>query len=154
MKRLGLTILLGFASGFGFGLTPDDAFADQLITSAEAALPALPDSGLTMRGITRGPAIEQVEPEPAGKSVTSPLSLKIKFTARNNAEIDKDSVKVTYVKSPSVDLTARVKSHLTPDGIEMKQADVPPGTHVIRIDLKDTQGRASTAIIKLSVTGK
>ena len=108
---------------------------------------------MTMRGITRGPAIEQVSP-PEAKSVTSPLPLKINFLARNNASIDKDSVKVTYIKTPAVDLTPRVKPSLTPEGIDMKQAEIPPGTHVIRIDVKDSQGRATTAMIKLSVEKK
>jgi hypothetical protein len=130
------------------------AAADQLITEAEAALPTSPDSALNIRGITRGPAIEQVAPAPEAKNLKSPLPLKIKFTARNNASIDKDSVKITYLKVPSVDLTARLKAHLTSDGIDMSQAEVPPGTHIIRLDVKDTQGRASTAIIELSVTGK
>ena len=136
---------------FGMALAlAGPAAAEELITPAEAALPSPADAGLTLRGITRGPAIEQIEPAPDAKSV-SPVSLKVTFTARNNASIDKDSVKITYLKSPAVDLTTRLKSHLTENGIEMSKADVPPGNHVIRIDLKDLQGRASTAMIKLSV---
>jgi hypothetical protein len=151
MRRRLLLLMLGLTL---LGPSAGRAVAEELITPAEAALPAPADAGLILRGITRGPAIEQVEPEPEAKALTSPLSLKVRFTARNNATIDKDSIKVTYLRSPSVDLTVRLKGHVTPDGIEMDKADVPPGIHVIRIDLKDTQGRASTAMIKLSVTGK
>ncbi len=150
MVRLRGTIV--FAAVLGFGLAAAGAAsAEQLITPAEAALPTPPDLGLTLRGITRGPAIDQVEPAPDAKEVASPLPLKITFSARNNASIDPASVKVTYIKSPSVDLTARMKAYVTPDGIDMKQAELPPGNHVIRIDLKDSQGRASTTTIKLSV---
>ena len=81
----------------------------------------------------------------------SPLPLKIKFQTRNNVPIDKDSIKITYVRSPNVDLTGRIKAHIGDDGIEMKAAEVPPGTHVIRIELKDQQGRSTTGTIKLSV---
>jgi hypothetical protein len=151
MQRPVLTMLFGLGLGLGSLSTPGVAYAELLITAAEAALPVPPDSGLTLRGITRGPAIEQVEPQPDAQNLASPLSLKVKFTARNNAEIDKDSVKVTYVRTPSVDLTARLKTHLTTDGIVMDKAEVPSGTHVLRVDLKDSQGRASTALIKLSV---
>jgi hypothetical protein len=130
------------------------AAAEVLITQAEAALPAVPDSGMSLRGITRGPGIEQISPDPAARTLHAPLPLKIKFVARNNETIDKDSVKVTYLKAPAVDLTARLKPFLTDDGIEMKEADMPAGTHLLRVDLKDSRGRASTMILKLIVEGK
>jgi hypothetical protein len=126
------------------------AHAEQLITEAEAAMPASSDAGMTLRGITRGPSVEVVSPASDAK-VKSPVALVVKFGARNNATIDKDSVKVTYIKEKTVDLTSRVKAFLTDDGIDMKKADVPPGNHTIRVDVKDSQGRASTTMIKLSV---
>ena len=125
--------------------------ADILITEAEANLPSPVDVSLTTRGLTRGPVVEQVTPDPDAAPVKSPLPLKIKFQTRNNVPIDKDSVKLTYVRTPGVDLTNRIKAHIGDDGIDMKQAEVPPGNHVIRIELKDQQGRSSTATIKLSV---
>ncbi len=152
MQRLVIGSLLGVLLSLPLAMAP--ARADQLITPAEAALPSPPDSGLTLRGITRGPAIEQVEPSADAKGVSSPVKLKVLFSARNNATIDTGSVKVTYIKTPAVDLSARLKPHITPDGIDLKDAEVPPGTHLIRIDLKDSQGRASTALIKLSVKDK
>lgn len=153
MQRLVIAIVIGLALGSGFPAA-GGALAETLITPVEAASPPLPDLGFTMRGLTRGPAINQVQPLPEAKSVTSPLALKITFAAHNNATIDPSSVKVTYLRSQAVDLTPRVKPYLTPDGIDMEHADVPPGNHVIRIDLKDSQGRASTAIVKFSVAGK
>jgi hypothetical protein len=155
MQRPTIAILFSIGLVIGLGLnSAATALAEQLITPAEAALPSPPDAGMTLRGITRGPSIEQIEPAAEAKSLTSPLALKIAFTARNNASVDKDSVKVTYLRSPAVDLTARLKAHLTPDGIEMKQAELPPGIHVIRIELKDSNGRASSAVLKLTVAGK
>ena len=127
------------------------ARAEQLITEAEAAMPASSDTGMTLRGITRGPSVEVVSPAPDAKNVKSPVALVVKFGARNNATIDKDSVKVTYIKAKTVDLTSRVKAFVTDDGIDMKKADVPPGNHTLRVDVKDSQGRASTTMIKLSV---
>ena len=124
--------------------------AEVLITDAEAKLPASPDASLTLRGLTRGPSIEQVSPAP-DTGMKSPVPIKIKFIARNNAAIEVDSVKIIYLKSPTVDLTSRLKSHLTADGIDMKQAEVPPGKHVLRVDIKDSQGRTSSTMIKLSV---
>jgi hypothetical protein len=36
----------------------------------------------------------------------------------------------------------------------MAKAEVPPGTHHLRINLKDSQGRTTTATIKLTVAPK
>jgi hypothetical protein len=124
-----------------------------LITEAEAGLPSPADLSMVTRGLTRGPVVEQVTPDPDSTApVKSPLPLKIKFQTRNNVPIDKDSVKLTYVRTPGVDLTNRIKAYVGDDGIEMKAAEVPPGKHVIRIELKDQQGRSTTGTIKLTVT--
>jgi hypothetical protein len=129
-----------------FGNAPGVIAAEVLITKAEADRPAPPDLGaLGTRGLTRGPRIEQVSPDP-GKGAKSPFPLEIKFTT-----VDPGSVKVTYLKSPSVDLTPRLKTHITAAGIDLGDAEVPPGTHMIRIDVRDSQGRNGTSIIKFSV---
>jgi len=132
---------------------PAAGAAEMLISETEAKLPASTDVGMTTRGLTRGPGVEQVSPDP-NRGVTSPLPLKIKFIARNNVAIDPDSVKVVYLKAQNVDLTDRIKKYLTPDGIDMAKAEIPPGTHQLRINLKDKNGRTSTATLKLTVAPK
>lgn len=132
---------------------PVASAAEMLISDAEAKLPASTDVGMTTRGLTRGPGVEQVSPDP-NRGVQSPLPLKIKFIARNNIAIDPASVKVTYLKAQNVDLTARIKKHLTAEGIDMAKAEIPPGTHHLRINLKDNKGRTSTATLKLTVAPK
>jgi hypothetical protein len=127
------------------------AQAEVLITKAEADLPA-PVSGVT-RGLTRGPGIEQLSPNP-DKSMASPLPLLIRFVPRNNVEIDLSSVRLTYLKSQPIDLTERIMRHVTPDGIDMSQAEVPPGTHMLKLELVDRQGRSASAIIKLNVAAR
>jgi hypothetical protein len=129
------------------------AIAEVLITKAEAELPATPNIAMTTRGLTRGPGIEQLSPHP-DRSVSSPFSLKIKFQIRNNVEIDLGSIKLTYLKAKPIDLTDRIKVYIKPDGIEFNAAEVPPGTHSLRLDLKDKQGRVASAIIKLMVAGR
>ena len=124
-----------------------------LITEAEAKLPASSDVAMTTRGMTRGPGVQQISPNP-DSGVPSPVPLKVKFVPRNNVAIDPESVKVIYLKSKSVDLTERIKKHMTADGIDMANAEVPPGTHHLRINLKDSQGRTTTATIKLTVAPK
>lgn len=130
---------------------PSAGAADVLISETEAKLPGSPDIDMTLRGLTRGPRVEQVSPNPA-KERFSPLPLKVKFIARNNVAIDLASVKVIYLKVQSVDLTERIKKYLTADGIDMPDAEMPPGTHHLQIFLQDKQDRSTTAIIKLIVS--
>jgi hypothetical protein len=138
--------------GLSCGCVPAATAAEVLITQAEAKLPSPPDLGaLGTRGLTRGPRVELVSPDPRGKGAKSPFPFEIRFVAHNDTAVVPDSVKVTYLKSPPVDLTARLKTHITAAGIDLRDAEVPPGTHTIRIDVRDSDGRSGTSIIKLSV---
>lgn len=125
--------------------------AEVLITEKEAALPAAADTGLTFRGVTRGPKIKLVSPAPGAGTVTSPVSLKLEFQSFGGAKIDTSSVKTTYLKSPSVDLSTRMQKFVKENGIDMDGAIIPPGEHVIKVDLKDTDGRAGSTSIKINV---
>jgi hypothetical protein len=81
----------------------------------------------------------------------SPFDFKVAFEARGDAKIDPASVKVIYMKSPFVDLTPRLKSVISTNGIDFAKADVPPGTHTIRISVKDTDGRETNSVLTLVV---
>ena len=123
--------------------------AAPLISPKEAALP--PAAGtLATRGISRGPAIKLTSPE-ADTPVMAPFDFKVNFEARGDAKIDPSSVKVVYMKSPFVDLTPRLKSAISANGIDFAKADVPPGTHTIRVTVKDTEGRETNSVLNLVV---
>ena len=120
-------------------ISPHLAGAEVLITEKEAALPA--SSGvLATRGISRGPAVKLESPA-ADVPAMAPFNLKVKFEPRGDAKIDPSTIKVTYLKSPPVDLTSRLKTTISSNGIEFTNATAPPGTHPIRILVKDTEGR-------------
>ena len=124
--------------------------AEVLITEEEAKLPpprgAIPTD---RRGITRGPKIEFVaDSEP----VHSPMHLQVKFESYGGAKIDPDSVKVTYMRSPNVDLTGRVKAYVRPTGIDIPDVQLPVGDHMVRVDLKDSDGRIGSTSFVLKVT--
>jgi hypothetical protein len=128
------------------------AQATQLITEEEAKLP--PPKGAVAtdrRGILRGPKVEVVSPSDA---VSSPLRLQLKFESFGGAKIDPDSVKVTFLRSPNVDLTSRVKPFIQADGINMQDAELPPGEYMVRVDIKDSDGRPGTASFTLKVAPK
>jgi hypothetical protein len=130
-------------------ITSQLAIAAPLITAKEAALP--PAAGaLATRGISRGPAIKLASPE-VDTPVVAPFDFKVNFEARGDAKIDPGSVKVVYMKSPFVDLTPRLKSAITANGIDFAKADVPPGTHTIRVTVKDSEGRETNSVMNLVV---
>ena len=124
-------------------------FAAPLISAKEAALP--PAAGtLATRGISRGPGIKLASPE-ADTPVAAPFDFQVSFEPRGDAKIDPSSVKVVYMKSPFVDLTPRLKSAISTNGIDFVKADVPPGTHTIRVTVKDTEGRETNSVLNLVV---
>jgi hypothetical protein len=126
--------------------------ATQLITEEEAKLP--PPKGAVAtdrRGILRGPKVEFVSPS---ASVSSPVHLVLKFESFGGARIDPDSVKVMFLRTPNVDLTARVKPFVQADGINIQDAELPPGEYMVRVDIKDSDGRPGTSIFTLKVAPK
>jgi hypothetical protein len=119
----------------------------------QAVVPALPPATpASSRAITRGPRIEISDLE-EGK-LRSPLHFKLKFRAFNGAKVDPASLTVTYLRIQNVDLTSRIKPYVDIGGIDIPDAEVPPGEHGIRIDLKDTEGRQTTTSFSLSVAPK
>jgi hypothetical protein len=143
MKLVFLSILIFLGNALPI------AHAAPLIDAKEASLP--PASGtLTTRGISRGPAVKMTSPE-ADNPVMAPFDFKVAFEPRGGAKIDPDSVKVVYLKSPFVDLTARLKGAITANGIDFSKAQVPPGTHLIRVTIKDSEGRETNSVLTLVV---
>ncbi|MBV9982114.1 hypothetical protein [Bradyrhizobium sp.] len=144
VSRIGLIIL---AMGL---LTVGRVSATKLITDEEAKLP--PPKGAVAaerRGILRGPKVDVILP---GDTVHSPLHLQLKFEAFGGAKIDPDSVKMTFLRTPNVDLTPRIKPFVQAAGIDMPDTELPPGEYTIRVDIKDSDGRTGTTSFVLKVS--
>lgn len=144
-----LAAACGVMTGLFVG-TP--AFAVTLVSQAEADLPPAKDTPFVARGVTRGPGIELLSPN--DNAAKSPMVFHVKFVAHNGAKIDPASVTVVYLKAKPVDLTPRVQPYVTADGIDISDAEVPPGTHLFRIFARDSEGRGGTQTIKLSVAAR
>ena len=134
-------------------LMPAPAGAVRLITDEEAALPdASGDAPRALtRAITRGPAVRLVSPDPAAGPVRSPFGLRIEFQPRGGARIDVGATRATYLKARQVDLGPRLAKGLSETGIAIADAEAPPGTHRIRIVVRDSDGRESDALVELRV---
>ena len=128
------------------------AAAIQLVTEQEAALPPDRLPGLELRGSpTRRPSAVIVSPPPSAGVMKSPLNVKIKLQAHGGAKIDPDSIVVTYKKTPEIDITQRIMPFITADGIDVPDAEVPPGIHAFRVQLKDNEGHVGAADFSFQV---
>jgi hypothetical protein len=143
-----IVAITGIAVAVGAG----EARAVELITAKEAAMPdAVGARQLSMRGVTRAPKILVVSPAPDAGLVRSPLNLLLKFETHGGAVIDPLSVKVIYLKQSPINLTPRIGNLVTAGGIEVSGAEAPPGTHYIRVEVKDDAGRLGSIIFPLMV---
>ena len=134
-------------------VTPAGAFT--LVTAEEAAMPPgapqpLPRPVTPQRGITRPPEIDLVSPPK--RPVHSPFEFRIGFVAHGGAHIDPKSVQVIYLRQDNIDLTNRLKSAITAKGIDVPNAETPPGQHAFRIQVQDDDGHISTTDIIIDVT--
>jgi len=125
----------------------------ELITAQEAALPDAAGVNLKLgfRGVTRAPKILVLSPAPDAGMVRSPLNLLLKFETYGGSVIEPRSVKMIYLKNPAINLTQRIGDLIKTGGIEVDNAQVPPGTHYIRVEVKDNAGRLGSTTFALSV---
>lgn len=136
--------LIAFAIALA-GLSFSSAHALDLITEDEARLPTAPRIA-SRGGITRGPSIKVMSPDPNGQ-IKPPFAMNVRFQAHGGSKIDPASVKVTYLKKPAVDLTPRLKTAISEGGIALDTVNVPAGTHDIKIDVTDADGRTKSEVV-------
>jgi hypothetical protein len=148
--RLVLIALALLASGSCAWAQSGDPQAIVLITEQEAALPPAAIAVGATRAITRAPQIMLASPAGAN-GVPSPTHFRVEFRPHGGAQIDFNSLKVTYMKSPSVDLTDRVKPFRQNNVIDIQKALMPPGEHLIRVTVLDSGGRQASELLTLHV---
>jgi hypothetical protein len=124
----------------------------QLITRSEANLPALDAVSSQERNLTRGPGIDRIAPATIGLD-GGPFRFAVKFKPRNGVPIDPASVRLTYRRQPTIDLTPRIKAFVSPEGIEAPAVIAPPGRHIVEIEVTDRQGRIGRSQITLTIDG-
>jgi hypothetical protein len=133
---------------FGLALIPTRSEAGTiLITEHEASLPNGHFAAAT-RGITRGPSVELVEP---GETAHSPVHFQVRFQAFGGNKINLDTLRVSYLKSPEIDLVPRLMRFIQRSGIDIPDAEIPPGEHSIRIEVADTEGRTRSSVFVFKV---
>ncbi len=122
-----------------------------LITAAEAAKP----NQKIMKGMrtppepSDGPILEFVTPKD-GATVGKPVPIEVNFKAKD-APVQIESLEVTYLKLFSIDITDRIRPYATADGIHIKEADLPAGTHRVKFSLKDTEDRLTERTLSVTI---
>lgn len=79
-----------------------------------------------------------------------PIQVLIRFTPRAEP-IDLASLKVTLVKFIDIDITDRIRPFVTLEGIQVKEAKIPPGKHRVRITVSDKAGDLSVKEVSFEV---
>jgi hypothetical protein len=118
-----------------------------LITAEEAKLPqGGPIDG--EKALIPGPTISVLFPRRDATS-TSPILFFVGFKPYGRTAVNLDSLRITYIKKPSIDLTQRVRNFikLNDQGFKIENAEVPPGTHVVRIEIEDREGRPGSQVV-------
>lgn len=139
---------LGMVAGLLLGSASGATARVVLITVDEAKLPA-PQHIAWSRGITRAPRIEVSQAMDG--HLHSPIHFKLSFKAFGGSTIDPGSLSVTYLRRSGIDLTPRLQAFVTPSGIDIPEAEVPPGEHIIRVIVHDSEGREGVNTFSLSV---
>jgi len=144
------TLVAGMALSAAIALSSPAWAKVVLISDEEANVP--PPTGAVVvdrRGVTRAPKVDLVST--SGGSVQSPMRFQLKFVSFGGARIDPDSVRFTYIRTPNVDLTPRLKAFVKTTGIDVPDVELPAGDHIIRVEIKDSDGRASSTSFLLKV---
>ncbi len=154
---LNLLLLVSISTGasnhnVGMGIQPNG----WLITPEEAAMasvPKRPEESQEQMGADDtnfGPRIEVVTPKEGDQSKV-PIEIIINFTQQMDP-VDVKSVEVSVLKFISIDITDRVREHVTPKGIHVKEAKIPKGQYTVGISIADINGMYSYKEISFEVT--
>lgn len=139
----------------------DSSYAVMLLSPEEALLGEMPAEGASREPLAEqrfivpesavaGPDIQVLSPEPE-KAYPSPLKVLVKFFPREGTQVDLSSVKVECLKIIAINITDRIREYITSQGINVDKAELPSGTHKIRVTLGDTGRGVTTKIFTAKV---
>jgi hypothetical protein len=137
---------------FGLALLPiaevrAQATGTWLVTSQEAALPPSASSSAG-RAITRGPAIRQTSPT-GQVPANGPFRLRVEFVGRGGEKVNPATAQIMILRGNTIDITQRLRPFISANGIDVPEALVAPGAHVLQVAVSDSGGRQSLANIEI-----
>ncbi|MCX5810193.1 MAG: hypothetical protein NTX36_12630 [Proteobacteria bacterium] len=97
-----------------------------------------------------GPDIKILSPE-LEKAILSPLKLMVLFIPREGTQVDISTLRVECLKFITINITDRLKEYISSQGINVERAELPSGTHKIRITVADTKGGTTRMVFVFRV---
>jgi hypothetical protein len=79
------------------------------------------------------------------------VHFQVSFLAFGGSKIDIKTLKVTYLKTPEIDLVPRILRFTQRAGIDIPDALIPPGDHFFRLEISDTDGRTRSSVFAIKV---
>jgi hypothetical protein len=149
IRPLALALCLATVPGFAQAQAPV-----VLVTDQEALEPPPEDVSSGNKGITRGPAIEDVAPRDGQSKYVIPGPFRIRIISRNEVPVDPEAIRIVYLRSRPIDVTQRVRPFITKGEINVPSVLMPPGLHLFRIEATDGLGRRSSLVIKVNAVAK
>lgn len=97
------------------------------------------------------PVIDVITPKLDG-SIASPTPILLKFVPKAPANVKPDSFKA-YYGTFQVDITNRLLgvAQVTAQGINLKEAALPKGSHKITLNVQDSEGRVGSKTIEFEI---
>ncbi|MBU3603265.1 hypothetical protein [Polynucleobacter sp. AP-Kaivos-20-H2] len=97
------------------------------------------------------PVIDVITPKLDG-SITSPTPILLKFVPKAPANVKPESFKA-YYGTFQIDITNRLLgvAQVTAQGINLKEAALPKGSHKITLNVQDSEGRVGSKIIEFEI---
>jgi hypothetical protein len=77
--------------------------------------------------------------------------IQIQFLTRNGIKLKSDTFKMTYMKTPLIDLTQRVAPYVSDSGVDVPKAIMARGKHLIRFEIMDIDGRLTSKLVQWNV---
>jgi hypothetical protein len=103
-------------------------------------------------GLRSGGPIITIKSPPAGHPVPTPFDIDMTFAPGPSGQpVLDETLRVKYVKLFEIDITDRVRPHLHDNHLFVKDADIPPGQHRIRVSIADAGGNVTTDLLRLDV---
>ena len=131
----------GLVAGVAFGASAAQAFELVSLQEQQAAWAAPQSLSPKTSPIAGAPWIDIVEPR-MGSVITSPTSIQLIFQATAPSAVRPDTFKVLYGRL-RLDITQRLlgAASITAQGIAVKDASLPKGSHRLLLIIEDSLGR-------------
>jgi hypothetical protein len=121
--------------------TPVKAFDLVSVQEAQASMAASEPLSAKVSPVSGAPLIEVLYPK-LDAPVTSPTPIQLMFVPTASSMVRPETFKVLYGRL-RIDITQRLvnAAKVTAEGISVKEASLPKGTHRLLMSVEDLQGR-------------